>query len=215
MSTLNKANIPNATLKRLVYYMQCLRRMKDNGVDCILSGDIAKKCGVKGSVVRKDLSYFGDFGVRGQGYNVAALHKELEAMFDKMANFKAVIVGAGQLGSAITLHSRKNFKAKIVAAFEQDPEKIGGTIADIPIYHIDSIEDFIKKENIVLAILATPAKGMQELTDRLVSVGIKLILSLALTPISVPDDVQVSYLDILAEVEYLFLKNRDRSGVSF
>ena len=92
-----KPAIPETTLRRLLYYMRCLRTYKKDGVKTVLSDNIAKKCGVKSSVVRKDLSYFGEFGVRGKGYDVVELCHKLETMLDSLGPINTIVIGAGNL----------------------------------------------------------------------------------------------------------------------
>jgi len=201
-----KFNVPEATLKRLVYYRRCLYGFEKEGVSFIQSEDISRKCGVKSSVVRKDLSYFGDFGVRGKGYNVTQLKETLETLFDKSRRIKTALVGVGKLGLAIIEHSKENFLTEITSAFDISPDKVGKNISGVPIYHTNQLEEIIKKEKIKVSIIAIPPESVQNVVDRLVKAGIKAILSLALVPINVPSDVEVSFLDVLSEVEFLYFK---------
>ncbi len=204
--TASKLNVPEATLRRLIYYRRCLDGFEKEGVNFIQSEDISRKCGVKSSVVRKDLSYFGDFGVRGKGYNVSQLKEELESLFNDSKRIRTALIGAGKLGKAIIEHSRENFLTEIVAAFDVDQSKIGSEISGVKIYSVSDLETIIKKEDIKVSIIAIPPDSVQQIVDRLVNSGIKAILSLALVPINVPEDVEVSFLDVLSEVEYLYFK---------
>ena len=201
-----KPAIPETSLRRLLYYMRCLRTYKKDGVKTVLSDNIAKKCGVKSSVVRKDLSYFGEFGVRGKGYDVDELCHKLETMLDSLGPINTIVIGAGKLGTAIINHSKENFKTNIIAAFDKNINKTGKNINGVPVYFLDKLEDIIKENSIKIAVIAIPPCEVQPVVDRLVSVGIKSILSLALLPINVPEGVEVSFFDVLSEVEYLFLK---------
>ncbi len=201
-----KPAIPETTLRRLLYYMRCLRTYKKDGVKTVLSDNIAKKCGVKSSVVRKDLSYFGEFGVRGKGYDVDELCHKLDTMLNSLGPINTIVIGAGKLGTAIINHSKENFKTNIIAAFDKNRDKTGKNINGVPVYSLDKLEDIIKENNIKIAVIAIPPCEVQPVVDRLVSAGIKSILSLALLPINVPEGVEVSFFDVLSEVEYLFLK---------
>ncbi len=201
-----KPVIPETTLRRLLYYMRCLRTYRKDGVKTVLSDDIAKKCGVKSSVVRKDLSYFGEFGIRGKGYEVEELCHKLESMLDSLGPINTIVIGAGKLGTAIINHSKENFKTNIIAAFDKNPSKIGKTLNGVPIYSLDKLKKIIKENDIKIAVIAIPPCEVQPVVDKLVPAGIKSILSLALLPINVPEDVEVSFFDVLSEVEYLFLK---------
>ncbi len=201
-----KSVIPETTLRRMVYYTRCLNSFKNEGVKLIQSEDIAKKCGVKSSVVRKDLSYFGEFGVRGKGYDVESLLITINNITNDFGEMNAALIGVGKLGSAIIKHSTENFNVKIIAAFDKDEKKINREVGETKVYPIEEIEKIIKKYKIKIAIIAIPPSDVQEIVDVLVKAGIKAILSLALIPLNVPDDVEVSFVDVLSEVEFLFYK---------
>ncbi len=201
-----KSVIPETTLRRMVYYTRCLNSFKNEGVKLIQSEDIAKKCGVKSSVVRKDLSYFGEFGVRGKGYHVESLLSTINGITNTFGKMNAALIGVGKLGSAIIKHSTENFNVKIIAAFDKDRKKVNKEIGETKVYPIEEIESIIKKYKIKIAIIAIPPSDVQKIVDILVNAGIKAILSLALIPLNVPDDVEVSFVDVLSEVEFLFYK---------
>ncbi len=201
-----KSYVPDETLRRVLYYIKCLKKFKDDGVQSIQSLDIAKKCGIKSSVVRKDFSYFGILGVRGKGYKVEQLCELFKELLDKIGPINAVVIGAGKLGTALVLHSKENYNIEIVAAFDKNKEKIGEDISGIPVYSINNLNKFIKSNNIKIVILAIPSEEVQSVVDMIKDTSIKLILSLTLTPINVPEGIEVSYFDILSEIEFLFLK---------
>ena len=201
-----KSVIPETTLRRMVYYTRCLNNFKNEGVRLIQSEDIAKKCGVKSSVVRKDLSYFGEFGVRGKGYDVESLLSTINGITNTFGQMNAALIGVGKLGSAIIKHSTENFNVKIIAAFDKDRKKVNKEIGETKVFPIEEIESVIKKYKIKIAIIAIPPPDVQKIVDILVKAGIKAILSLALIPLNVPDDVEVSFVDVLSEVEFLFYK---------
>ncbi len=201
-----KSVIPETTLRRMVYYTRCLYNFKNEGIELIQSEDIAKKCGVKSSIVRKDLSYFGEFGVRGKGYDVKSLLNTINGIIKTFGQMNAVLVGAGKLGSAIIKHSSENFNVEIVAAFDKDKRKVNKIIERTKIYPLSEMERIVREKKVKIAIIAIPPSDVQNVVDILVKAGIKAILSLALIPINVPDDVDVSFLDVLSEVEFLFYK---------
>ncbi len=202
-----KVFAPEPTLRRLIYYMKCLKRFERDNIEYVLSSDLGKKCGVNDAVVRKDLSYFGEFGIRGKGYNTKKLLKSLEKVITYSGSLETILIGAGRLGTAILKHSCEDFYVDIVAAFDKDERVLSKRhVNSIPLYHIDELEKVIKERNIKVAILAIPPDDVQNIVDRVVKSGVKSILSLALVPISVPDDVDVSFFDVLSEVEYLYLK---------
>lgn len=203
---LSRHQIPEATLKRLVYYARCVRRFRDQGVETVLSEEIGRKCGVHGTVVRKDLSRFGEFGIRGRGYDVTALDDRLEALFDRVGNFRAVLIGMGRLGHAIAGHARSPYKTRIVAAFDRDIDRCH-TCEGIPVHPMSELRDVVEGQGIICAILAIPATEVQSVVDSLVDAGIRIVLSLALQPIQVPSGVSVGFMDVLSEMEYLFFRH--------
>ncbi len=202
--------IPEATLKRLVYYVRCVRRFRGQGRATVLSKEIGNRCGIKSAIVRKDFSYFGEFGVRGRGYDVEQLDRKLESLFDSVGNFRAILVGVGKLGHAIAGHASTPYKTRVIAAFDRDPEVVNMNAGDVPVYPMEDMEGVIRREEIICAILAIPPEEVQDVADRMVAAGVRIILSLALIPIRVPEGVTVAFLDILSEVEYLFFKHRLR-----
>lgn len=204
-----RRQIPDATLKRLVYYARCVRLFREQGHHIVLSEEIGRKCGVHGAVVRKDFSFFGEFGVRGRGYDVVALDNHLESLFDSVGNFFSILVGVGRLGHAIADHVHSSYKTRIVAAFDRDADRCAIS-ADIPVLSMTELPQVVRDQRIQCAILAIPSVEVQAVVDQLVDAGIRIILSLALRPIQVPDGVSVGFLDVLSEVEYLFLRHSQR-----
>jgi len=198
-----RRQIPDATLKRLVYYARCVRHFREQGQRIVLSEEIGRKCGVHSAVVRKDFSCFGEFGVRGRGYDVEVLDDRLESLFDSIGNFHSVLIGVGQLGHAIAGHARISYKTRIVAAFDRDADRCD-PFGDIPVLPMSELPEVVKRRGIRSAILAIPPPEVQSVVDQLVDAGIRIILSLALLPIQVPRGVTVGFLDVLSEMEYLF-----------
>lgn len=201
-----KTYVPDETLRRVLYYIKCLNKFKNDGISNIQSNDLAGKCGVKSSVVRKDFSYFGILGVRGKGYDVEQLCSLFKKVLDQIGPINAVVIGAGKLGTALMYHSKENYNIEIIAAFDKSKEKIGKKFSDIPIYDINDLNKFVKSNNIKIVILAIPSEEVQSVVDMINNTGVKLILSLTLTPINAPEGIEVSYFDILSEIEFLFLK---------
>jgi len=206
-----RKTIPETSVKRLILYRRCLERMQEEGTITVLSEDIGRKCGVSGAVIRKDLSYFGVFGVRGKGYNVKDLIKGMDDLIFSKDNIDVILIGAGKLGQAILNHSEEKCRVKFAAAFDRDPKKIGKKIKDIEVLPPEEMKSYIKKNKIKLAVIAIPCSEAQETVNLLVNAGIKAILSMALAPVNVPDDVHVSFMDVLPEVEFLHFKLRQRS----
>lgn len=196
--------VPEATIIRLSGYSRYLKQIDENGVAIVSSGEIAK--GVDGSPaqVRKDLAYFGEFGTRGVGYKVKDLNEQIMKILGLTHEWKVVIVGAGNLGSALTHY--KGFKERgfnISALFDKAPEKIGLTIGSIPIFDVSTMKEYIKNNQIKIAIVAVPVLSAQKVADVLVNAGIEAILNFTPCVISVPKHVVFRKVDLAVNMEML------------
>lgn len=197
--------IPKPTVRRLAIYYRCLTKLKDNSIDKTSSKELADLLGIKASQVRKDLSYFGEFGKRGVGYNVDRLSFKLKEILGLKKNWNVAIVGAGNLGSAIANYGglEKN-GFKIISAFDIDEKKIGQMIVPgVTIQKLDELEDKIRTNNIEIAILTVPVNAAQEVTDKLINCGIKGILNFVPTSISTPEKVSVENVDFVISLKSL------------
>ena len=195
--------IPDETIRRLPVYLRGLMVSANHGHRSISSGSLADFVGVNSWQIRKDFSYFGDFGTRGVGYNIERLAKEIKKILRLDVIRRAVLVGVGDLGSALLAYPGFGvYGLDIVAAFDVDPKKIGRTMNGV------TIEDFtriatLKERDISLAIIAVPRTEAQPAVDRLVAAGIKGILNFAPCKVSIPKRIKVITLDIAMELARL------------
>lgn len=197
--------IPKPTVRRLAIYYRCLTKLKDNSIEKTSSKEMADLLGIKASQVRKDLSYFGEFGKRGVGYNVDKLSFKLKEILGLKKNWNVAIVGAGNLGSAIANYAglEKN-GFKITSAFDIDEKKVGKMIVPgVTIQRLNDIEKKIKENKVEIAILTVPVSAAQEVTDKLINCGIKGILNFTPTSISTPEDVSVEDVDFVISLKSL------------
>lgn len=196
--------IPEATIIRLSVYSRYLNQLEKNDIITVSSGEIAE--GINGSPaqVRKDLAYFGEFGTRGVGYNVKDLNQHIKKILGLNNRWNVVIVGAGNLGTALTGY--KGFQERgfnILAVFDNDVNKVGLRIGGVPIYPISRMAEFIKKENVQIGIVAVPAQFAQEVVDTLSEAGIKAILNFAPKVINVPGHIDYRNVDLVVNLEIL------------
>lgn len=201
---MKSAKIPEATIIRLSVYSRYLHQLEKNGVITVSSGEIARGVSGSSAQVRKDLAYFGEFGTRGVGYNVQNLNRQIIKILGLSNRWNVVIVGAGNLGSALGQY--KGFQERgfnILAVFDNDINKVGLTIGGVPIYPISLLNSYIKEKDIEIGIVAVPAAYAQEVVDTLVCSGIKGILNFAPRAVSVPDDVEVRNVDLAVNLELL------------
>ncbi|UWG96911.1 redox-sensing transcriptional repressor Rex [Dehalobacter sp. DCM] len=196
--------IPEATIIRLSVYSRFLSEIDRKGIITISSGDIAEGVGVSPAQVRKDLAYFGEFGIRGVGYNVKDLHRHILRIMGLSSEWSVCLVGLGNLGLALSTY--KGFKDRgfsIVAIFENDPKKIGMKINDIEVLPIDRIEEVIAQNQIQIGAITVPASVAQDVADKLVQGGIKAILNFAPVVLNVPPTVELRNVDLSVNLEVL------------
>ena len=167
-------NVPEVVIKRLPRYYRYLGEYIKSGTARISSASLSEKMGVTASQIRQDFNYFGGFGQQGYGYNVEFLHGEIAELLGLCEGYRAVIIGAGHLGFALANHAsfeKRGFH--ITALFDVDENKVGKTVNQKPIYHIDEIEEYILQNDISIAILAIPKNEVGALAERLADYGIK------------------------------------------
>lgn len=193
---LKSKHIPRATIQRLAIYIQALETFAREGINVISSNPLAAACGVNGSQVRKDLAYFGEFGVRGVGYNVSELITCIKRSLGVNREWKMALVGAGNLGRALLNHGEFQTRGfKFVAIFDCDPFKIGEIIHGMEVRCTDELKECATEMGIEIGVVTTPPERAQRATGHLLDAGITSILNFAPTRINVPEYVQVEYVD--------------------
>lgn len=195
-SMLKSKHIPRATIQRLAVYVQALEAFARDGVEVVSSNPLAEACGVNGSQVRKDLAYFGEFGVRGVGYNVKSLIRAITRSLGVDREWRMAMVGAGNLGRAILNHGEFRSRGfNIVAVFDCDPFKIGENLRGLEVRCTDDLKDAVSELDIEIGLVTTPPERAQRATDHLIGAGVDLILNFAPARVRVPDRVRVEYVD--------------------
>lgn len=205
---LKSKHIPRATIQRLATYVQVLETLARDGVDVISSNPLAEACGVNGSQIRKDLAYFGEFGVRGVGYKVRSLKKAITQSLGVDREWKMALVGAGNLGKAILNHG--DFRARgfnIVAIFDCDPFKIGEVLHGLEVICTDDLKNVAPQLGIEIGVITTPPERAQRAAQHIVDAGITSILNFAPARIRVPDNVDVEYVDFFHHLYALAFEN--------
>jgi len=201
LKKMKKLQIPEDSVKRLSLYLRNLRYLVREGVEIISSEALAQDIYVSAAQVRKDLSYFGDFGTRGVGYSVRNLISEIESILGLNKKWSLALVGVGRLGSALlNYRGFQQFGFQFSVAFDNNPEKIGKKIGKVKVEDYSEIEKIIKKEKIKIAVITVPASAAQEITDRLVKAGIEAILNFSPRYLNVPPSVSIKTVDIALEV---------------
>ncbi len=196
--------VPMPTLERLATYLRYLNDLEATGIDTISSAEMEEATGIHAAQFRKDLSYFGEFGRPGIGYNVYDLQARIAKILKVEKEQPVIMVGAGNLGSALvgfpTLR-RHNFH--IVAVFDNNYNKIGRRLWDLEIQDINCLKGENEKLDARIAVVAVPAAAAQGVTDLLVEAGVKVILNFAPTTIRVPEEVFVRNVCFMQELSVL------------
>lgn len=199
-----RPEIPRKTIYRLSIYLRCLARLGENGIGTVSSEALAKAAGVKPTQLRKDLAYFGTFGTRGLGYEVADLSIKISEELGTSRLQPVILIGVGNLGLALL--SYRGFEKEgfeIVAAFDAHPERERDKDVKQPIYGMDNLSAFVKQQHIKMAILTVPASAAQAVANDLIDVGITGILNFSPIVLSVPEEVMVNNVNLAIELENL------------
>ncbi|AGW13345.1 redox-sensing transcriptional repressor Rex [Megalodesulfovibrio gigas] len=194
--SLKSDSIPRATIQRLALYVQVLEDLQREGADVISSESLAKACDVNPSQIRKDLAYFGKFGVRGVGYYIQDLIASLKRCLGIDHTWKTVLVGVGNLGRALLNH--KEFKLRgfeVIGAFDCDPFKIGEEVSGLEVMCTKRLMEKSHELGVEIGIITTPPERAQRAANHLVEAGIKGILNFAPARITVPEHVVLEYVD--------------------
>lgn len=197
-----KIDIPRKSIYRLSIYQRCLQRLRENQVDTVSSAALAKAAGVKSTQLRKDLAYFGQLGTRGLGYSVDALSGTIGDVLGQNKLQPVILVGVGNLGSALLRYGgfrKEGFE--VAAAFDLAPRKLPQV--SVPVLAMSEMADFIRRQNVKMAILTVPANGAQSVANDLVNNGIQAILNFSPTVLDVPEHVVVNSVDLAVELENL------------
>ena len=187
-----KKNVSMAVIKRMPKYYRYLGELVKNDVDRISSKELGEKIGFTASQIRQDLNNFGDFGQQGYGYNVKELHNQIGTILGVGKEYKAVLIGAGNIGQAIANYSRfTDIGLGITAIFDANPKLVGMRIRDVEIKDIDELKEYLEENTIDMGILCVPRINAQKVCDVLVNGGVKGIWNFAPIDLHVPETVKV------------------------
>lgn len=208
--------VPVPTLERLATYLRCLVDLDQAKISTISSTDIEEHTGVNAAQFRKDLSYFGEFGKPGVGYNVRDLQSRIARILKIDSEQRVILVGAGNLGSALVGYpGLLEHQFRLVAVFDNNVAKIGRPLWGTEIQDFARIGEVNAELRARIAILAVPRSAAQAVTDMLVDAGIHAILNFAPTVLRVPKHVvvrNVSFVQELAVLSYHLSNEAESSG---
>ncbi len=197
--------ISEFTTQRLSVYLRCLEALEEMGVERTSSKMLAERFNLNSAQIRKDLAYFGQFGVRGVGYIVKELKQQLSSILGLNAGHKVCVVGAGNLGAALTDYQgflKSGFS--LVAAFDSSPGKIGGrSRSGVVIYDIKDLREVVRREGIAMGIIAVPAEAAQQVCNQLLDAGIRAILNFAPVRLNGRPNTAIKSIDLSISLEGL------------
>jgi redox-sensing transcriptional repressor len=172
--------ISQAVIRRMPRYYRFLGELLEEGVERISSNDLSRRMQVTASQIRQDLNNFGGFGQQGYGYNVQFLYDEIGKILGLNETHNIIVLGVGHLGQAITNYVKfEKLGFIITALFDIDPELKGQRIRNIPVYMIDELDDYCKKNKVDIAALTLPKEHAEEVAEHLVEIGIYAIWNFA------------------------------------
>ena len=197
--------ISELTTNRLSLYLRFLTELEEKDVKTVSSKVLAEQFGFNAALIRKDLAHFGDLGVRGVGYVVKDLRRQLHTILGLDRNHRVAIMGAGNLGLALADYPgfrREGFR--IVALFDTLHEKVGQlSRGGVTIYDIRELRKVARRESITIAVIAVPAVSAQQVVKAVVRAGIKAVLNFSPGTLRVPDDVKLKSVDLTVSLESL------------
>ncbi|MBX3277733.1 MAG: redox-sensing transcriptional repressor Rex [Acidobacteria bacterium] len=209
--------ISELTTNRLSVYLRCLNELAAAGVETISSQALAEQFNLNSAQIRKDLAYFGEFGVRGVGYYVNDLREHLRQILGLTRDHRIAIVGAGNLGLALANYQGFNLQTfQIVALLDSDPGKIGSPArTGLLIEDVQNLAEVIRREEISIVIIAVPAVAAESVLDEATAAGVKAVLNFAPVRLHPKPGVKVKNVDLTISLESLsyFLARPSATGV--
>ncbi len=201
---MEERQIPDIVVARLPIYLRALATMEVNGQQYTSSQEMAGALGISAAQIRKDLSHFGEFGKQGTGYSVKSLQERLRRILKLEREWGVVIIGAGNIGSAVASYSGFEHRGfRVRAVFDSAPEKIGTRIGAFEIKDVQELAAFVKAHDVQLAMIAVPAVFAQLVADQAVAAGITAILNYAPTNLNVPEQVHVEHIDPVLHLQHM------------
>ena len=197
--------VSELTTNRLSVYLRCLNALDEAGVRTVSSQTLAEQFHLNAAQIRKDLAYFGEFGVRGVGYYVKELRQHLRQILGLDSHVRVAIMGAGNLGLALADYPGfRQDGFDIAALFDTVRDKVGQrSRGGVPIHDSRDFRRIVRRERIKIAVIAVPAAAAQVVVNTVVAAGIKAILNFSPGTLKVPPDVKLKSVDLTVSLESL------------
>lgn len=197
--------ISELTTNRLSVYLRCLNELDAAGTETISSQALAEQFNLNSAQIRKDLAYFGEFGVRGVGYCVRELRDHISQILGLTSEHRIAVIGAGHLGMALADYQGFNVNSfRITALFDCDPGKIGqASRTGLPVYDPNQMEEIIKREGIDIAVIAVPPQAAEHVFEQVINAGIRAVLNFAPVLLHPRPGIKVKTVDMSVSLESL------------
>ncbi len=198
-------SISEFTIARLSIYLRCLEELERLGVDTVSSQELARRFNLNSAQIRKDLAYFGEFGIRGVGYHVSELRRQLVEILGLDRERRIVIVGAGNLGMALCHHSGfAGGSFLVVGVLDSNPAKIGKpTPAGLLVENVERLPEIVPQRNVDIGVITTPPAAAQGVCEAMAAAGIRAVLNFAPVRVRAPEGVKVRTVDLKVHLEEL------------
>jgi len=207
-------SISELTINRLSVYLRCLQQLEAEGTTTVSSQDLAGRFHLNSAQIRKDLAYFGEFGIRGVGYNVAQLREHLVNILGLNEERRVLVVGAGNLGTALSHYSGFNTGGfRIVAIVDADKAKVGKKIpGGLVVEDASRLSEIVKERKVHIGVITVPAPSAQRVYDELVGAGVQAVVNFAPAQLKGHPEVKLKHVDLKINLELLsfFLTHASR-----
>ncbi len=201
----NVDTISELTIARLSIYLRCVDQLESLGIETVSSQELARRFNLNSAQIRKDLAYFGEFGVRGVGYSVHELRHYLIEILGLSREHRLVIVGAGNLGTALCHYSRFASESfLVVGILDSDPRKIGEpTPAGLLVEDASRLGEIVRQREVEIGVITTPPETAQEVCDQMVAAHLRAVLNFAPVQVKGPQSVLIRSVDLKVHLEEL------------
>ena len=201
MTSIDKDRIPEGVIERLPLYLSVLIQLRQDGCYTVSSARLGELTDINPAQIRRDLTHFGSFGKRGVGYEIVMLVDKIQAILGSDHTHRIVIVGAGNLGSAVASYSGLRARGFVVAAiFDNNPEKIGTRIGEMLVKDMFQMERMVREQQITIGVIAVPPEAAQLVADEMCNAGIQVILNYSASMVRVPEGVMLHNTDPVREL---------------
>lgn len=197
----SRQRIPQGVIERLPQYLNVLLHLRGEGSQTVSSAHLSDLAEINAAQIRRDLAYFGQFGKRGVGYEVALLIDRIQTILGSDHAHRIAIVGAGRLGAAIASYDGLRARGFVVSAlFDNDHRRIGTRIGDLIVRDVRELGRVVKEQEIRFGVIAVPPEAAQGVADALCEAGIQVILNYSPSFVAVPDGVTLHNTDPVREL---------------